>query len=85
MPANTEPSEVWAARPATTVSTPAEANTVLPMSLNDGNVINAAAAPSTTTTATASRRSVVTWVRILRRCRSASVSPVSPPANRSIT
>src|SRR5689334_25397852 len=39
MPANTAPSDVCAARPATTDSTPAEANTVVPMLENDGNVV----------------------------------------------
>ena len=85
MPANTDPSEVCAARPATTDSTPAEASSVLPMSLNDGNVIRAAAPPSTMMTATASRRRVVTWVMILRRCRSASPSPESPPAANRVS
>ncbi len=80
MPANTAPSEVWAARPATTDSTPAEANTVVPMSENDGNVMMIAAAPRITTIATASRRSTVTWVRIRRQRRSASVISSSPPA-----
>ena len=66
MPANTAPSEVCAARPATTDSTPAEANTVVPMLENAGNVIRIAAMPSTTTTAMASLRSTVTCVRIRR-------------------
>ena len=79
MPANTAPSDVCAASPATTDSTPAEANTVVPMLENDGNVVRIAAAPSTTTIAMASLRNTVTCVRIRRHLRSASVILSSPP------
>jgi hypothetical protein len=49
------------------------------MSENDGNVIRIAAMPRMTTTAMASLRNTVTWVRIRRHTRSASVTSSSAP------
>ncbi len=60
---------VWAARPATIPTTPAEASRLAPTARTDSNVMSIAAKAATTVSDTTKRRITITCVRT-RRTRS---------------